>query len=91
MKECIKCNSEIDFLADTFTFYQVDGVRYIYCAVCKNPNEPYISPNRFTALNEEVDFFHKKLRRNEKMWMIISIIGVGLGYFIGTWLSSSAI
>jgi hypothetical protein len=85
MTTCIQCGAEVDFLADTFTLYQVSGTRYLYCATCQNPLEPYIRPEDVDQLREQLGTCQEKLKRSHKIWLSLLVIGfAAIWFFVGS-------
>jgi hypothetical protein len=82
MKTCIQCNAQVDFLKSTFTLYQVDGERYLYCEACKSPREPYIDPAEIERLNVEIVSCKKALSQTKKLAGVLLLIGFAFGYLI---------
>jgi hypothetical protein len=80
LKTCIQCNSDI---TKTFTLYQVNGERYLYCENCKSPYEPYINPSVVDRLNEDVGVLKQSLSRAKKVGLVLLLIGFAFGYVVG--------
>lgn len=83
METCIQCTSEVNLSSDTFTLYQVDGSRYLYCELCKSPKEPHISPAELSFAKRESDSFRTALKKARRNNLILLVIGCVLGYLLG--------
>lgn len=81
MKTCIQCKSEIDFLNDDLTLYQVDKIRYLYCDACKSPREPYTSPAQAAEMKSRIDFLESKIRKSWCGQLVTLFIGILMGWF----------
>ena len=82
MKKCVQCNNEIDFIEDDLTLYQFNKERYLYCATCQNPKEPYTSPAQITDMKVRISMLENTINKSWKGKIVLFIIGIAVGWFI---------
>lgn len=82
MKVCVQCGCEIDFMVDDLTLYQVDKNRYLYCANCQNPREPYISSSQVMDMRDTIKSHESTINKSWQGNLILFVIGIIVGWFL---------